>query len=107
MPILLTNPFNPGDNNPGVTYPHAKIISQYHNSLYYYIRIELQFGTDDGYGNWQKGSGTPDRAYEISGQDYIDIALQAPVGQETLFSGIHRICYQFLIDKGYVAGTIV
>jgi hypothetical protein len=106
MPLLLTTPFNPGDIDPGQTYTHAKI--EYFgfvapNNL---IEVVLTFGTMAG-SVFTKGAVAPNRKYNITGNDFITMVQKLPLGGETTYTAAARELYEWLISKGYAAGTII
>jgi hypothetical protein len=121
MPILLTTPFNPGDLDPGKTYPRAKIYSmkwidqipgeiQPAVGVVSNILIELAWGdlVDGAPGTWFSGKAAPRKTFMVAGDDYTTMlqSLITPEDSGLIYAGVKRVLYQYLIDKGLVAGTI-
>jgi hypothetical protein len=113
MSVILQTAFNPGDADPGHTYPKANIV-------FYSIRPEVSpQGEEPGMlvhfnfgnivnGSWVKGLASPDRVVSIVGVDYTGIlAEETTVGEDhKIYAGAKRVLYQYLIDKGHLLGTI-
>ena len=106
MPILLTTPFNPGDLDKGHTYPLVNIVSVHILKEQEKIAIEYQFGSMAD-GVWTPGPAAPTKQFVvITEDDYAAVVKQAANSGELIYEGVKRVLYQYLLDKGIVAGTI-
>jgi len=110
MPIVLTTPADPGDNDPGKTYSRAKIVRFLINLNSNYIDFVVQYGdvVDD---NWKPGKGMKHKDFRIAGDEYntmmTESALQTDGASEyEIYTAAKRVLYQWLIDNGHAAGTI-
>ena len=107
MSVLLTTAFDPGDLDPGKTYPRANIVMQQIAPESEQIVVNYQFGdmVEDA---WVKGAASPDKVVRITGADYTALVASAANSQESykIYAGAKRVLYQYLIDKGILAGTI-
>lgn len=120
MPVLLTTPFDPGDLDPGNTYPRAKIRSFTWKETFEQIDggsekteligVTFEYGDlDSGQaGTWIAGAATPQKTYDIVGTDYDDMVAEVANSEESyvIYAGAKRVLYQWLIDNGHLAGTI-
>ena len=108
MPIQLTIPFNPGDLDPGKTYPEAKLIEININLQQKMIRLTAVCGEEVS-GIWQGGYMSKTFNVEIKGEDYDTIILETTISGEDhqIYAGIKRVLYQYLIDEGILEGTII
>jgi len=111
MPVLLTTPFDPGDLDPGHTYLRAAI-TDYVTALHSegaspQIMVYYTFG-DIVEGQFVKGGVAPARSVSISGSDYATIIASLATEEEdySLYEGVKRVLYTYLIDNGYLVGTI-
>jgi len=103
MPILLTTPFDPGDNDPGQTYPRAKIIEfTWREGL---IEFMVQFGDVSG-DDWVQGQGGKPKGFVLTDSDYDAVVAEISLTDELVYAGVKRVLYQWLIDNGHAAGTI-
>lgn len=96
MSILLTTPFDPGDNDPGQSYPRARLISM---EVYFpgeFMSFSFEFG-DVVNGKWVKGPGSQTKTINVNKAQF-----QTVMTGENISSKIE----QFLISQGLVAGTI-
>lgn len=112
MKLVLKTPYNPGQNDPGATYPELFITQLTDNrgtGNFQFIFEAGQFVTSDDSVTpmWQKGPGMLSQIAQVSGDDYTD-AIAAPtiIDTDTPYKAIYRILYSTLIDKGF-AGEIV
>lgn len=108
MPVLLTNAFNPGDIDPGHTYPRANIVMQAIRPEIQQIQIEFEFG-DMVNGKWVPGAQTPRRMVMVNpGADYTAIVSEEATADEDylIYAGAKRVLYEYLIAKGHLSGTI-
>lgn len=106
MPILLTTAYDPGDNNPGVTYPRAKILGfSFQQGV---IGFSFGYGDLDGGapGTWVKGLGSPTKSFTIEGSDYDAMVAEIATGGELIYDEVARVLYEWLIANGHVAGTV-
>jgi len=108
MPILLTSAFNPGDLDPSVTYPRAKIVNFEIDSEAKFINMSVTYGNVDGEGNWVPGKATPRAEFSLRNSDYDDVVVEVAIPEESylIYVGAKRVLYQWLIDNGHLAGTI-
>ena len=106
MPLLLTTPLNPGDLDEAGPYTHLKI--DWFAMLVPQNMIELvvSYGTMDG-STYTKGAASPAKKYEVMGADYVTMVQKLPQGGETIYNAAARELYEWLIAKGYAAGTVV
>lgn len=116
MPILLTVPYNPGDNDPGNTYSHAQIFQTLHNAVQEFVRIDVRYGTyTDGYDGYdgyfsvfKEGAASPNKSFFISGPDYSNMLSSLPLsGDEPVYVGAKRMMYMWLVERGFLSGTVV
>lgn len=106
MPIQLTTPFNPGDLDPGKTYPIVKILDHTVDSRGGLITIHTAYGyLVDGV--WQQGIMSRVETTQISGQDYLDMGAEVPDGIKSRHDDTADALYQYLLDKGVYTGTVV
>lgn len=104
MLIELETPYNPGDNDPGQTYPHCKMVLLTHNPVMACTVAVYEFGHEDPAGAWQRGPGAPAARTVIITDE--ELATAAPVVLCHAFQGLELLCYQCLVLKGLVAGAI-
>jgi hypothetical protein len=106
MPLLLTTPLNPGDLDEAGPYTHLKI--DWFAMLVPQNMIELvvSYGTMNGQ-TYTKGAASPVRKYEVRDADYVTMVQKLPGEGETIYAAAGRELYEWLIAKGYAAGTIV
>lgn len=110
MPILLTIPWNPGNYDPGTTYPRAKIVSFFHNTEIRTIRVVVDFG-DVVEGRWVSGpavrSSGKGQSYTIKGEDYDAMIVASPNESETVYDAVKRLLYAYLIEEvSELEGTV-
>ena len=105
MPILLTTPADPGDNDSGNTYPRAKIYNFSLNTLAKEINVNFAYGdvVDDV---WAHGNGLRTKDVGIKGADYDTLIAALSNDGEGVYAGAHRLLYQYLIDNGHLVGTV-
>lgn len=112
MPILLTTPWNPGNYDPGKTYPRAKIVTFTNNTERKAIRVTVDFG-DEVEGKWV--SGVPDRmrgrmgthGHMIDGSAYDTMVAASPDEGETVYDAVKRLLYAYLVaNVPELAGTV-
>jgi hypothetical protein len=125
MKIVLTTPFNPGDLDPGKSYPHVYIPRLSDAPTGTTLSFDYEYGTAvnqtvsvPGIGalgtagnatvyNWTKGMGSFTKTLNVSGNTYLKIVNSTPVvSTDTCYNMILRQLYQFLLDGAYVAGSI-
>lgn len=108
MPILLTTPFK---NHPRVRIVRFEYLGPENRILVY-----IQYGDDvpvtDDDGNpagtvWDGAHDTPAGVYPVAGADYDSMVQEVSLTDEPVYEGVKRVLYQWLIDEGYFAGTIV
>lgn len=106
MPIQLTNAYNPGDADPGKTYAQVKIIDHEVRLVQQLIIIRCKYGNTVG-GEWVEGlqRGTNDTV--VSGADFVALVGSTPAQLSTIYNMVSKALYQYLLDKGVYAGTIV
>jgi len=106
MPIQLTAAFDPGDVDPGVTYPRVIIKSFLCQPLTQEIAVVCEYGSGSS-SSWTPGV-VPTQEFLVSGSDYTTMIAELPdSGLEAIYDGAARVIYQWLIDEGHFAGTIV
>jgi len=109
MPVLLTTPWNPGDRDPGHTYPRAQItyLAITPEGANRSIVVSFEYG-DMVNAVWVRGAGTTAVEYRISEGDYdAMIAEEIEEGDNDLiYKGAKRAVYEWLIAEGFLAGTI-
>lgn len=125
MKITLTTPFNPGDLDPGKTYPHVFIPRFTDANQGTNLSFDYEYGTVTsssvqvpGIGllglpgnanvpSWSKGVGAPTRTAIISGSAYLQIAYAAPLlTTDTTYNTLMRALYNYLIKTVGIAGSI-
>ena len=113
MPIYLTTPFNPGDLDTGKTYPRAQIAAitiglEPGLRRSPFITTRYNFG-DIVSGVWTRGNASPDMEVRISDTDY-ETMVASGIATESedynVYNAVKRIIYTYLIDNGYLVGTI-
>lgn len=106
MPILLTTPGDPGDNDPGVTYLRAKIDRLNINLRRKNIDVDVSFGDLDGE-EWTPGKGLRLRSFVIEGEDYDTMVGELSNDGEKVYDAIKRLLYEWLqINHDRFAGTV-
>jgi NADPH:quinone reductase-like Zn-dependent oxidoreductase len=114
MPIQLTAPKVTGDFDTEAVngqYAEVKIIEQRLNTKGEFIELLLEYGNTDT-GAWVSGKMNPVKVQIVNsmggGTDYNDIIASLPLdGNEAIYAGAKRVLYQWLIDNGHFAGTVV
>lgn len=125
MKITLKTPFNPGDLDPGKTYPHVFITSVTDYPANLFLSFTWAYGTVTtvkqqltGAGllgssgtitvsNFAQGPGGGPQTYTATGDDYLAIQNAISViNVETAYQSQMRLLYQTLLNKGLVTGTI-
>lgn len=112
MPVLLTNPLNPGDID--VTqYSEVKITQMLWDAEQNLIRLKCQ------YGNTVNGVWTPGKDFHgatrqnpefhfIQGEDYFTILTSTASGENQLiYNKVRDTLYDYLMNKGIYSGTVV
>jgi hypothetical protein len=116
MPLLLTTSYDPGDSDPGHTYPRAKIVRVTVDTEAKFIEFIFQYG-DEVAGAWVRGKSSPDVLHIIQNApsepgpattDYDDMIAEATTVDEdhVIYAGVKRVLYEWLLDKGILSGTI-
>lgn len=110
MPIVLTTPADPGDNDPGQSYSRAKIIRFLINLNSKYIDFVVAYGdvVDD---SWVPGKGLKHKEFRIDGDEFNTMMAESALvsdgaSQYEIYAGAKRVLYQWLIDNGHAAGTV-
>lgn len=106
MPILLTTPYDPGDNNPGVTYPRAKITGFSHSNGVIGFGVTYGDLVDGVPGTWERGTGSPAKSFTIEGADYSAMVAEVATAGEKIYDEVARVLYEWLISEGHFAGSI-
>jgi hypothetical protein len=122
MHIVLSQSFNPGDFDPGRTYPHIKVVRSVIQSVPVWestvappapdeeiFYIYCQHGEQSG--SWQGAiSSVPSNLYTISGSDYATIVSGSASAGETGYQAVARLIYDWLLDtnkyQGFLTGTL-
>jgi len=115
MPITLTTAYDPGDHDPGNTYPKATIVAMSFELLSETVHVTVQFG-DDVSGDWVTGPGAKRRTFIINNNPtatppddtiYTDLLATVTLASETVHDAVKRILYDHLQAKyPELAGTI-
>lgn len=122
MPILLDTPWNPGQYDPGVTYPRAKIVRFEHSDrmdrstqpggVTKQVKVTIQFGDMD-VDKWVPGDAQKDMSVCIiddpSGtpHPYTDIVTDMPQQGENTYEAAKRALYNYLVNAfSELAGTV-
>jgi len=113
MSFNLTTAFDPGDLDPGHTYPKANIMFQSirpevgPNGEPVGVFVQYAFGSVVE-GSFVKGVASPTRSAFITGTDYDTLVDEAALEAESykIYSGGKRVLYEYLVDKGLLAGTV-
>jgi len=114
MPIVLTTDFNPGDHDPGESYPRAKIDDITINVKQKAVAIVVSFGNvvDD---KWSEGVGSKKRRVVIRdtpnaeppGTDFTDLMATLTNDGENVYDAVKRVAYAKLQElESSLAGTI-
>lgn len=111
MSILLTTPFNPGDLDPGKTYSRA-IITDYAIHIHDWNEPSMVIGYTYGDtvdGVWVRGAAAPMKTVSAVGADYEAIVAEVATEDDDdykIYVAARRVLYGYLLDKGYLVGTI-
>jgi hypothetical protein len=112
MPIQLTTAFDPGDLDPEKSYTHVKIVHLEHSIVDAFIRLVVARGYLDE-GAFVESQIAKRAIYNIvdegEGTDYTSMVAETVVSGdvgEKVYDVNAQHLYQWLIDKGYYAGTI-
>jgi hypothetical protein len=114
MPIALTTSFNPGDHDPGASYPRAQIDDITISVKQKAVAIVVSFGdmADD---RWSEGPGSKKKRIVIRdtptadppGTDFTDLMAEITNDGESIYDAIKRIAYAKLqAVESSLAGTI-
>jgi hypothetical protein len=110
MPIQLTTPVSGGDFEPAAL-THAKIVSFTLTVELKKILLRAQLGSMAN-SVFQPAAyltvGATVRDFEVAGEEYDTmVATEASAEGAVLYDEVSIALYQWLIDKGHFAGTIV
>lgn len=110
MPVTLTTAADPGDNDPGQTYPKCKVLHFSVDLLAKQINFTLGYG-DVVDSLWVIGNGVRAKDFTVTGADYNTLITASAVqgdgdSEYEIYSGAKRVLYQWLIDNSHIAGTI-
>lgn len=114
MYLKLTNPYDPGMNDPNNTYPCIYITQMTDNPQGGNFQFIYEAGNfaaiTDAQGNsstvWAKGPGMLAQMATVSGNDYVAATKAQPiVSTDSAYQSIRRILYTKLINGGF-AGTV-
>ena len=110
MPIALTTPYNPGDHDPGNTYPKAKIQTLVVDIFGKKVEITVLYGdiVDDAF---VRGTGSRNKRFTIDdangSTDYTDFISQLSNDGETFYDCGKRLAYAWLqANHAEFAGTV-
>lgn len=111
MPILLTNPLNPGDIDT-TQYLEVKIVQMLWDAEQNLIRLKCQYGNTVN-GAWTVGKDfhgatrqNPEFHF-IQGADYITVLSSTASGEDQLiYNKVRDTLYDYLMTKGVYSGTI-
>jgi len=100
MPVLLDNPFDPKDMDPGKLYTHAEVTTYLIDPNDSRMKIRLEWGVSDG-GVWKPG-------LKIERINWTDDRYNEVVARrQATYNAVKTDLYEELIYFGYIAGTIV
>jgi len=105
MPLNLTTPYDPGENDTQ-DYTHFRVDRLAHKASRKRIEVMGTFGTmgDSGF---VPGEGALARNFSWGGADYLAMVSEPPVGSETAYQAVRRIVYEKIqADDPRFAGTI-
>jgi hypothetical protein len=105
MPVTLTTAADPGDNDPGQSYPKCKVLHFNIDMLAKQINFTLGYG-DVVDTSWVIGNGVRAKDFTIIGTDYDTMIAAASLADEAVYAGAKRVLYQWLIDEEHIVGTI-
>lgn len=106
MPILLTTASDPGDNDPGASYPRAQILSFGIDTRDKRISFVVGFG-DVVDSKWQHGNGVRSKEFSIEGDDYDTMIEEVSLADEKVYDGAARVMYAWLqANHSRFAGTV-
>lgn len=114
MPILLDTPWNPGDADPGQTYPRAKITKFsiepdriISGSMSGSIVVDIQYGDNlsGSSGSWSRGDASPGYGWMITGSDY-DALVSVTGSSDSIYNDAKASLYNWLLDNNHLSGTI-
>ena len=108
--ILLTNPLETGDLDAAGAYTHVKVISFVSDPVNKFILIVMQYGKIVS-SAFVPGKFSMESQHIIKdvGEtlDYTTMVTKMPGDGETIYQSASRECYQYLLDKNVVVGTLV
>ena len=108
--IQLTTPYVVGATDPNGPYTHVKILKFGADLENMFIQFTAQMGTISG-SDFIKGirsKGTTLRTFEVINDDFDTlVAKLTSAAGVAIYDEVARELYQYLIDKGEYAGTIV
>lgn len=109
--IALTDNYDPGDADPGNTYPKADVVHESHNRQAEQINVSFAYGTESG------GKLVPGKASAVAMRVYNDPSVDPAVTDyddmmdllsndaEKGGAAFNRCLCQHAINKGLFAGT--
>lgn len=110
MPILLSTPFNPGDIDPGVSYPYVQIVGM-RWFLSGVIEIEVARGriVDGAFieGKVPRDKITVANNPRLGTTEYTTLLTGTPSAGESTYQAVGRGLYTYLRTKNGFMGTIV
>jgi hypothetical protein len=110
MPIQLTSSYSVGAVDPNSPYQQVKVLQFTLHPAGRLIELSVQLGnTVDG--SWAAGMAIEDKTvkrFRIIGADYDTLVASASAAAgEVYYDKVAQKLYQWLIDNGHFAGTIV
>lgn len=109
MTIELTTAFDPGDIAEG-SYTHVKVISFVVDIRRKAIMIDTLYGVESG-GEFTDGVEVPRstrKRFKITGNDFDAMVSKLTSAADVLiYDEVARELYQWLLDKGHFAGSII
>lgn len=107
MPIVLNTPWNPGQFDPGQTYPRAKIANFWIGIDKPVLKVTVDFG-DVVDGKWKSGNAErKEKTITVKGDAFIALIGSAANKDETAYDCIKRLLYNYLVSNvPELAGTI-
>jgi hypothetical protein len=105
--LKLSTPFNPGAYDAGNTYPHCLVTLFNMNVPAAAIEIRYEYGTFDAATGWTPGKANFPQITNLQNDEFYEAITAMPSGDnDSVLMAAARACYDVLIEKGLVVGTI-
>jgi hypothetical protein len=106
MPIRLTTPWNPGNYDPGKTYPRAILTALTIYPELKRIHLVVDFG-DVIDNKWKTGDASLPNETTVKEEAYDTMVAAVPQEGETIYQAVKRVSYAYLLATvPELAGTI-